>query len=552
MMPRGTVHLRCCEQPHRGQVKIFTHPIPPFSNFAPTGDIVSGDCYGVTYERQNDINRGIEDEVHDLVWYCRVKRQYTTPSYFYGPTRAESIAGSIPAPFARTVSPNGSAAPPFASGRSINCTVGDGFQDRPLPLGLGSYNVRPLDNPKPDEWSYENVSAAEIDGVENVVFRANDDETGIPEIVIVNGEAGVNYGFRWGAWEKIGTNIWRRVIESWWDYYDEESGQLDGSVSSLDFGWEKVTATNEEGKTAAEVVAAAIASLASGITVGLGTRSGWLSILERVFNGMDLDYRDYYTSSSAFVFNSFSVYVGFDPVIQIQEIPFVNDALPTNGDQPFGVAIIEGRNFTQFRFDTDSAPRLFNPNLESTEGCPRKLDVTQNYLAIAQAPFAINHPALFPAVEIRVSDYRALTGGVFKLENLVGETPTLLSSTADATASGTVTRCLFDAGELASVALPSAQTILSKQVVEGTGGARLWDYDGFLEFDDKTCGGVTYVLELIGNAAFAQHIPRSDGLPFVTDSLAKKAMDYGDAYFISTGQTFEPYEADAFTPNADL
>lgn len=551
-MPRPTVYLRCCEQPHRGQVKIFTHPIPPFSNFGPTGDAVTGDCYSVTYERLNDINRSFEDEVHDIVWYCRVKREYTTPSYFYGPTRGESIAGNIPAPFARTVSPNGTAAPPFANGRSINCTVGDGFQDRPIPLGLGSYNVNPLDNAKPDEWSYEDVNAAEIDGVENIVFRATDEETGIPAVVIENGEAGVNYGFRWGAWATIGTNTWRRVIESWWDYYDEENGQLDGSVASLDFGWEKVTATNAEGTPAEQVVSEALAGLASSITVGLGTRTGWTSILERVFDGMDLDWQDYYTSTSAFTFNSFSVYVGFDPVLQLQEIPFVNSALPTNGDQPFGVAITEERNFTQFRFDADPAPRLFNPNLDATEGCPRKLDVTQNYLAIAQAPFAINHPALFPAVEIRVADYRALAGGVFKVEDLTGATPSLLSSTSDGTAAGTVTRCLFDAEELESVALPAAQTIVSKQVVETVGGARLWDYDGFLEFGDKTCGGISYVLESIGYATFAQHLPRADGLPFVTDSLAKKARDYGDAYFLGTGDTFPPYEAAAFTPNGDL
>jgi len=506
----------------------------------------------VIYERQNDINRAFNEEVHDIIWNCRVKRSYTTPSYIYGPTRAESISGTIPAPFARTLSPNGTSAPPFLNGRSINCTVGDGFQDRPIPQDLGTHNVKPLENGKPDEWSYEDVSAAEIDGIENVILRASDDDSGIPDAVVSGGEAGTNYGFRWGAWEQIATNTWRRQIESWWDWEDEEGLQYQGTFSDISFGFEKVSASNDTGLQASEVVASAISGIVGEITAGLGTRDGWLQILDRVFTGMDLDYRDYYTPVSAFVFNSFSVYVGFDPVVQLQEIPFLAEGLPTNGDPPFGLAITEGRKFTQFRFDTDQPPRLFNPNITSTEACPRKLDLTQNYLSIAQAPFPINHAALFPAVEITVADCRSLAGGVFKTEDLTGATPSLIGTTADGGTPGTVARCLFTAEELQPVALPSGNKIIGKQLVETTGGARLWDYDGEMGWNDKTCNGIEFVMEYIGFAAAVPYLARPDGLAFFTDAVVKKARDYGDAYFLGTGQTFPPYEQSAFTPNGDL
>lgn len=543
-----TVHLRCCEQPHRGAIKIYTHPIPPFRRFPPANGIVQGNCYSVIYERQNDINRAFFDEVHDIIWNAYVKRTYATPSAFYGPTRAESIGGDIPEPNSRTLSPNGTAAPPFLNGRAINCTVGDGFQDRPLPMELGTHNVRPLDNAKPDEWSYEMTGLTEIDGIENIVMRATSEESGIPAAAIANGEAGVNYGFRWAGWEEVGTNIWRRVIESWWDYYDEEAeSQVTGSLANIDFGWEKVTAVDSELPEGTQV-AGAITQLANTITQGLGTRDGWLQILERVFAGADLDWRDFYTPISAFTFNSFSVYVGYDPILQTVELPFLAE-LPVNGDSMIGVSATD-RNFYNFRFDTYPAARLYNPNLSGTNSCPSKLDVAQVYPSIFEMPLDIAHPALFPCALIQVADYRPPVNGVLKTENLGAQNEPQLIGTSAAATGTALQRCLIGSDEI--IGSVFSRTLIGKQVVEGEGNMRWYLLDGDFTDFDRPCAGNPFVFEEVSLAAFQPFHARADERAAITDAVAKKMRDLGDAYFLQNGSAFDQYETSRFVPTVGL
>jgi len=529
-------------------VKVFAHPIPPFRRFPPADGIVQGNCYEVLYERLNDINRGFEEEVHDIVWACTVKRQYYTPSFYYGPTRG-GLGDDISNPHFRTMSPNGTPAPPFLNGRAMDCTVGNGFQDFPLPMALGSHNVRPMQNGRPDEFSYERTSLAEIDSAEEIAFRATDESSGIPEDAILTGEAGVNYGFRWAGWTLLSTNVWERMIESWWDYNDDENSHIVGSMPSRLFGWERVSAI-DSGLPEGTQMAGAISGLAAEITTGLGTRDGWFEILERVFSESDQDWRDVFTETSALAFNSFSVYCGFDPVLELVTIPFARPGLPTNGDDIQGVSIVEPRRYFQFRFDTEAAPRLYNPNATGTNSCPSKLNVTQVFPAIFEMPLSLGHGLLFPCAMMQVADYRATAGGHLVTENLGTHNEPQLISSQPTTPSSAPQRAIFSTEEI--IGAMSGPQLFGKQAVDGTGGMRWYEIAGSYEDGDKPCVGNPFVFEELQQAQFQPYWPRADEKSAITDAVAKKMRDYGDAYFLTTSSTFEPYEPDKFIPNAGL